>query len=105
MATHWVSCARVAPVASIEQQAWMRRYARVVQADGEMKTTDLPAATKFHQDFSPLTEHSQLVNEVLLAQESTVHRSNAPRERTLTARDPCHAFHALLANLPVPSEV
>ena len=92
-------------MASIEQQAWMRRYARVVQADGEMKTTDLPAATKFHQDFSPLTEHSQLVNEVLLAQESTVHRSNAPRERTLTAPDPCHAFRALPVHSQAHQEV
>ena len=105
MATHWASCARVAPVASIEQQAWMRRSARDVQVDGEMRTTDLPVATKFHQDFSLSTEHSQLVNEALLAQESTVYRSHALRERTLIALDLCHAFHALLANLPVPLEV
>ena len=92
-------------MASIERQAWMRRSARVVQADGEMRTMDLPVATKFHQDFSQSTDHSQLVNEALLAQELTVHRSNAPRERTPTALDPCHAFRVLLVNLPVPSEV
>ena len=73
--------------------------------DGEMRTTDLPVATKFHQDFSPSMEHSQLVNKVLLAQESTVHHSNAPRERTLIALDLCHAFLALLESLPVPLEV
>ena len=105
MATHWASCARVAPVASIEQQAWMRRSARDVQVDGEMRTTDLPVATKFHQDFSLSTEHSPLVNEASLAQESIVHRSNAPRERTLIALDLCHVFRALLGSLPVPLEV
>ena len=73
--------------------------------DGEMRTTDLPVATKFHQDFSLSTEHSQRVIEALLAQESTVHRSSAPRERTLIALDPCHVFRVLLANLPVPLEV
>ena len=92
-------------MASIERQAWMRRSARVVQADGEMRTMDLPVATKFHQDFSQSTEHSQLVNEALLAQESTVHRSNAPRERTPTALDPCHAFHARQEHLQVRQEV
>ena len=81
------------------------RRAETVQGDGEMRTTDLPAATKFHQDFSPSTEHSQLVNEALLAQESTVHRSHAPREHTLIALDLCHAFRALLASLPAPLEV
>ena len=92
-------------MASIEQQAWMRRSARDVQVDGEMRTTDLPVATKFHQDFSQSTDHSQLVNEALLAQESTIHRRNAPRVRTPTALDPCHAFRALPANLLIPSEV
>ena len=105
MVTHWASCARVAPVASIEQHAWIRRSARDVQVDGEMRTTDLPVATKFHQDFSQSMEHSQLVNEALLAQESTIHRSNAPRERTLIALDPCHVFRVLLASFPAPLEV
>ena len=105
MVTHWASCARVASVASIEQHAWIRRSARDVQVDGEMRTTDLPVATKFHQDFSPSTEHSQLVNEALLAQESTVHHSNASRERTLTAPGPCHVFRALPVSLRAPSEV
>ena len=105
MVTHWASCARVAPVASIERHAWIRRSARDVQVDGEMRTTDLPVATKFHQDFSQSTDHSQLVNEALLAQESTIHRSNAPQVRTPTTLDPCHVFRVLLANLPVPLEV
>ena len=92
-------------MASIERHAWIRQSARDVQVDGEMRTTDLPVATKFDQDFSPLTEHSQLVNEALLAQELTDRRSSAPRERTPTALDPCHAFRVLLANLLVSSEV
>ena len=92
-------------MASIERHAWIRRSARDVQVDGEMRTTDLPVATKFNQDFSPLTEHSQNVNEALLAQELTDRRSSAPRERTLIALDPCHAFRVLPENLPVPLEV
>ena len=81
------------------------RRAETARVDGEMRTTDLPVATKFDQDFSPLTEHSQLVNEALLAKELTVHRSHAPRERTLIALDLCHAFRALPVSLPVPLEV
>ena len=92
-------------MASIERQAWMRRSARVVQADGEMRTMDLPVATKFHQDFSPSMEHRKLVNEALLVQESTVGRKGALWERTPTTLDPYRAFPALPASLPNPSEV
>ena len=72
---------------------------------GATKTTDLPVATKFHQDFSPSMEHRKLVNEALLVQESTVARKSALWERTPTTLDPYRAFPALPASLPNPSEV
>ena len=96
MVTHWASCARVAPVASIEQQAWIRRSARDVQVDGEMRTTDLPVATKFHQDFIPLMQVPNNVTRVMLVLGLTSRQVHAIQVRTHPAEDLFHALTAVL---------
>ena len=75
------------------------------RADGGTRTTARPAATLSPLDFTRRKGSSPSASVVSRAKVQTKLQSHVKQERTPTALDPCHAFHARQEHLQVHQEV